>query len=334
MPRLSYAIHCQYSGVQIATLDYEIVAGHMPYLSHWDNMVAMHPIFSLSQAKLLAFARSEWNRLAKKSEDNEATQGEETLLRICFLAVLHSLGSIVQEAPSLPPIAVVQSNMLKLFNLSAWKYYLQSKRFEFPEFKINRFNSNDRFENISYYIDACFQVKQDYEDGINDLVEQEKIIQAEKALKALRNSWIVPVSNKQLFRWIKAHLPERYQNDVWMETIFCGSEQKILAFDKDEIEMLEHIIVGECPGGNAIMFAVRKRLDQIMQIYVDNKEAFTVDFAEFDLDSSLQAARDSSKAPQSIEAPKQSDFASKALFIRANALFYLQQRKAEEGGSL
>lgn len=327
MTRLQYQITCKFSGLHIGTLDYEIVAGHMPYLSHWDNMVALHPVFSLSTAKLLSFARGEWSRLAKAADDGQATQHEENLLRVCFLAVLHSLECITQEAPSLPPLHIVQNNMNALFKLAYWRHYLNSKRFSFPEFKINRFNNNDRFENLNHYIDACFKVKEDYEKGLNDLVEAEKVAAADRALKALRDNWVTPVSNKQLFRWIKAHLPEKYQNDLWMQALFCGSDKQILVYDKDEIELLEAIITEECPHGTAILNAVRNRIAEIWQVFTDHKEAFTVDFEELDLDSTMQNARAVSSAPLSTEAPKQSDYPSKALFIRANALFYLQQRK-------
>jgi hypothetical protein len=207
--RLTYNITCKYSGLQIGVLEYDTVAGHMPYLSHWDNMVALHPVFSLSTGKLMAFARSEWNRLAKASEDEQTTQVEDNILRVCFLAVLHTLGSIKQEVPALPPLHVVQSNMSRLFAIAYWHHYLDSQRFKFPAYKINRLNKNAGFDGIKDYIDLCFDIKRDYEQGVDDLVEKEKALAAEKALKALRDSWVVPVSNKQLWRWVRAHLPSK-----------------------------------------------------------------------------------------------------------------------------
>lgn len=334
MTTLKYALHCKFSGLYIGSLDYLVVAGHMPYLSHWDNMTALHPVFSFPRAKLLAFARSEWNRLSKPVADGEATESEGNMLRVCFLAVLHSLGSVKQDVPSLPPLEIVQDNMLPLFKLAFWHHYLDSKRFSFPEYKINKINANYKFDNIHHYIDACFKVKEDYDNGMDDLVEQEKLNAAEKALKALRNSWVTPVSNKQLWKWVTAHLPSKYQADAsgWMSTLFLGSEKTILTYlgddtdAKQEIELLEHIILSECPPGTAILVAVRNRIEQIYTIYRDNKEAFTVDFADYEDSEPLQALRAASKAPESLVAPKPSDFASKALYIRANALFYLQQR--------
>ena len=325
---ISHNLHCQYSGLYIGKLEMHTVAGHLPYLSHWKEMAARHPVFSLSENKLLAFARGEWNRLAKRAADEQATDQEEAILRVCFLAVLHTLDSIKQECPSLPPMHIVQNNMSRLFALAYWHHYLDSKRFRFPSYKINKANANDRFEGISDYLDLCFEIKQDYEEGVTELQEQEKAAAADRAMKALRNSWIVPVGNKQLYRWVRAHLPTKYEADAqgWMSTLFMGSERTICDFDKDDIKLLHEIILSECPKGNGIMNAVETRLTAIMNIYTDNKEAFSVDFEDFEDDAPLKALRSVSSAPNSMEAPQQKDFPNKVAFMRANALWYLQQR--------
>jgi hypothetical protein len=320
---LSYRIHCKYSGVQIATLEYATVAGHMPYLSHWDNMTALHPVFSLSTSKLLAFSRAEWNRLARAAVNDETTDAETTMLQVCYLAVLHSLGSIKQEASALPPLYVVQSTINTLFDLAYWHHNLASQRFKFPEYKLNSLNANTKFESIRYYLDACIDVRADYEAGVSDLVEKEKIRIAEATLISLRNSWIVPTSNKQLWNWVHANLPERYKGDIWMQAIFCGTEKTVLSYDKDEIELMTEIIEGECPAGSGIMHAVRVRLEAITAMWTEHKEAFTVDFTEYlpadETDTILMQA-----FPQ--QPPQEKDFLSKVAYIKARAKYYLQQR--------
>lgn len=325
--RINYVIHCQRSGVPIGNLNYVTCAGAMPYLSHWDEMVALHPIFSLETGRLLAFARSEWNRLAKKVEDEEADKRDSTMLQVAFLAVFHSLGSVDQQAPSLPPLHIVQSQMTRLFALAYWKFYLDSKRFAFPTFKINKLNANDRFENLGHYLDACFEIKSNYDKNINDLVEQEKVNAAEAALKKLRNSWIVPVGNKALYRWIRAHMPARYEADAqgWMSTLFCGNQSTILDFDDDETDLLEQIVCGECPAGTAIMHAVRERIEAIRKIQKDHREAFTVDFETFLTEEQVKQKEQNEEITVMAE-PKLEDFASKVLWIRAKATWYLQQR--------
>lgn len=321
--QLTHQIHCRFSGVLIGALSYEVVAGHMPYISYWNEMQAMHPAFSMPTSKLLAYARGEHNRLMRLSEDGEATAAQNQILQVCWLATLHSLGSIRQETVALPSIQVVQATMQKLFALAYWHWRLDSKRFGFPEFKINRLNSNDRFQNVSHYLDACFAIKEDYEAGISELEELEKARAAESALKALRNAWIVPVSKKALWQWVRAHLPEKHSADAqgWMGTIFLGSDRTVLDFDLDEIEMMEHIILGECPPGTGVLAAVRERIDAIKKVHIDRREAFSLDLTDFS--EIIQEAAGTLAAPK--PEPLRSDFPSTGSFLKARAAWWLGQ---------
>lgn len=312
--RIVFQLTCQYSGLPIGELSYNTIAGHAPWLSHWNGMQARHPIFSLEGAKLLAFTRGEWNRLSKASANGETSDAEDTLLRVSFLAVLHSLESVNQSLPGLPELHTVQNQMPRLFALAYWKLYLDSKRFCFPEYRVSKINANSDFKYVGDYLDVCFSIKDDYQHGVNDLIEKEKADAADRALKHLRNSWITPVSNKVLWRWIHANLDLKYKNDAWLQAIFCGSEKTILAYDKDEIQLLEEIIMSCCPAGTGPLKAVRERLEVISKIYVDNKEAFSVDFTEYE------------ETVEILVAPNKADFTSLGAFYKANAIFYLKTR--------
>lgn len=315
--RLSYNIHCRYSGIQIATLEYETCAGHMPYLSHWNEMTAVHPVFSLPAPKLLAFCRGEYDRIAQLSDPSPQ---EEALLRVAFLALLHSLESIKQEVASLPPWHIVQSQMPRVFVLVYWKHHLQSKRFAFPEFKINQFNNNDRFQNISYYIDACFERKADYEAGVKEADEKAKAKAAEEALRVLRSAWIVPNNKRELWRWVRAHLPQRYQADAegWMGTLFLGNDSTVIDFDADEVDMMQGIIEGECPAGTPILKAVRDRLDVIRDVINTAKHAFEVDYEQIEMPAVEE------------KEPKQADYPSMVAFVQARAKWFLAQQKRKQ----
>lgn len=325
----THKIFCKLTGLQIGSLDLLTEAGKTPYIKAWESTIVEHPIFSLSIPQRLAFARAEWRRLAKASRDGDTTEREDTILRVSFLAVLHALGNIKQDVPALPDLSIVQTHMSQLFALAYWKMYLDSPRFKFPAYRICRANSNIGFQNIGAYLDLCFEVKDDYEECIESAGEELKLQEAEDALAKLRSNWAIPVANKDLWKWVRAYLPAKYEADAqgWMATIFLGKEKAILQFEKSEILLLQDIIVSECPPGTGMMHAVSARLNEIEKIYTDNKEAFTVDFEDFDLDTPMQQARAASSAPLSTEAPKEKDFAKKVDFIRAQALWYLQQRK-------
>jgi hypothetical protein len=319
--KLTHIIHCMYTGIPIGVLEIQTAVGHLPYLSHWTEMQAAHPFFSLPTGKLLAHARKEYERLAKASKDSESSAAEDKILQILFVAVLHTFGAVRQEAPALPEIEVVQELMPRLFKLAYWKHLLESKRFRYPEWKITQLNANTKFENIRYYIEACEDVRIDYERGVDDVIEKAKLLATEEALRKLRNQWLVPIGKRALWKWVFSYLASsQYGADAtgWISTLFLGNEKTQLDFDPDETDLMQEMIESTCPGGNGIMKAVRDHIAAIRKNQVDIKEAFTVDFGALVEDSPLI---------QETE-PKLEDFSSKVAWIKARAGWYLRQRKA------
>lgn len=321
-------LYCQLSGLQIGTLTLTgASAGYVPYIRNWDRLTIRHPIFSMEPARLLAFSRTMWRQ---HGNEDASTDNQQTL-RICFLAVLHSLDCIEQEVPALPPLWVVQANFKALFSLAFWKYALESQRFKFPTYKINKRNNNSDFREIRTYLDLCFQIKEDYSNNVRQRDEADKLERAAKAEKKLRSSWVTAVSNRELWAWVQSQLADtKYQSDAsgWMATIFLAkTDRAITQFDKDEIALFDEIIQSECSSDNGMMFAVRARIDEVKKIWSDTKEAFEVDFEDFDVDSELIVARSISTNAASTEEPKEKDYPNKVLWIRAKALWYLQTRK-------
>ena len=328
---LKHAIYCRLSGIQLAVLEYPATIGHPAYAKSWSESILVHPIFSLPVPKLLAFARGEFTRHGKQAaiSDIEATQ-----LQVAFLAILHSFGSIVQTTPAIPPLYIVQNNMQRLFELAYWQNALESKSFAFPQLRIAKRNANTDFLHIADYLDLCEEAKKTWADRLSDIEEEARAAAAERALKQLRNIWISPVTNKQLFDWIRANLPKQYEPDAsgWLQTLFLGSEKVILSFEKADIQLMDDIIQTSCPVGTGFMKLCRARLDEILQIYTDNKEAFTVNFADYEIDGDLAIAEDGEPAAPLalLVPPNQKDFVSKVAFIQANAQYYLQCRAREQ----
>jgi hypothetical protein len=341
----THALKCSLSGLVIGSLTVSTVAGHLPYLRHWDDALAKHPVFSLPQTKLLAFARHQWKTVAKSSLDGEASKQQEQLLQVTYLAVLHSLGSVQQNTPALPPLHIVQTTMSKLFALSYWFHALESARFRFPKFKLHTVNSNEQFQNIADYFQICFDIKAGYEKNTDDAVEQHKLKAAERAAKALRSTWIAPVSKKELWRWVTANLTAKYKPDAegWMKTVFLGNERAVLNFEVEDTDYMIQAIMGDCPKGTGMMKKVEERLNEIRQIQIDNKEAFTVDFDEFfDPDAPIEKlstvvnganSSDNQQATVSTEEPKREEYESVSLWIKAKAIWYLRNRAIAQRNS-
>lgn len=315
---LTQIIRCMYTGAAIGELTVITAVGHLPYVSHWKEMQAAHPLFSLPSGKLLAHARSEYTRLLKQETISDA---EEANLRILFVAVLHTFSAIKQEAPVLPSIEQVQELMPRMFKLAYWKHLLESKRFKFPEWKITHLNANTKLENLKYYLEACEGMREDYERGIDDVIEQAKLKATEEAMKKLRNTWVVPIGKKALWRWVFSYMASsQYSADAqgWISTLFLGNERTQLDFDTDETDLMQEMIESTCPGGSGILSAVRAHIAAIRKNQTEVKEAFTVDFGDFVEDKPTFEPE-----PE----PKEKDFPSKAAWIKARAVWWLRNRK-------
>jgi hypothetical protein len=282
-PILKHRIRCKFSGLQIGELSVTTAAGAMAYVSYWDKCLAYHPVFSLSTDKLLKFAKYEWDRLAQRAADQEATQEESDILCVSYLAMLHRLDSLRQDVPALPRLSIVQDTIERLFDLAYWKWHVESASFAFPTLHISKLNGNADFGNIGDYLDICLERRTDYEAQIDDAKEQEKVRAAQRAIKALASEWITPVSKKTLWAWVRAHLPEKYQADGqgWLNTLFLGGSAAIIEFDEDEIDLAEEIITASCPIGTGIMLAVRARLDAIRSTWSQYHKAFEIEMSDF-----------------------------------------------------
>lgn len=319
--QLLYPLNCTRTGVPLGTLSLVVSGGHMPYLSHWQEQICYHPFFSMEQHKLISFMRDEWNRLSKEIVNESITERESHNLRVGFVALLYSLGSIRQDqgVTILPALGIVHSNLESLTSLAYWKHYLDSKRFIFPEYHFSRVNGNANLEHIHNYLEDCWEKKREYESGLNDVQEREKVRIAEKAILAIRNTFLKPPSKKLLWQWVKGNLPKKWEPDAegWMGTIFLGSAATAMDFDLDEIELMEEIIVSSCPIGNSVMFAVRERIDEIKKSYRDHYDTFTIEEEGLDFIAAIKVDQE-----RTVE-PKQENFPTKAQFFVARAKWQL-----------
>lgn len=285
--KVRHIVRCARTGLFVAELDYLVVAGIMPYLSHWNDMVALHPVFSMEHSKLIRFASDEWRRLAKKAADDEISDAESNVLRVTFLALLHALDCVKQdkEIQCLPPLHIVYSQMPKLMALSYWKFYLESKRFQFPTYHIAKINDNASFKHIADYLDLCFEIKNDYEMKKHTAEEEAKLKAAQEAVKLLNDVWVSPPSKKALWKWIVPQLAHtKWQPDTegWLNTLFLGGSSIIVHdFDKEDILLMEEIIMSGIEAGTGMGKFVQGRIDTIKRTWEQYHETYEVDLADF-----------------------------------------------------
>ncbi len=334
---LRHKIRCKFTGLVIGTLEIQTTAGAIPYLSHWNECVAYHSIFSLGTHKLLDFTRNEWKRLSNKEIESEISASEAENLCVAYLAVLHTLDCIKQDVPCVPPLVVVQSTISKLFNLAYWKWKLESERFKFPTLHISKFNHNDDFSNIDDYLELCFSIRTEYEKNVREAEEKEKIRAAEEAMIALNNTWVTPASKRVIWQWVRAHLPSEFESDAqgWLSTLFLGGSAAIIDFEKEDIALAEEIITASCPIGTGIMYAVRQRLKAIRAVWEEHHESYAVDLEDFADNANLFVNGVQVQAPHPGPEPVRSNFPTNAGFLIANARWQIAKAAfVKQGGIL
>ena len=318
--KLHHPLYCNYTGVQLGILDLTLTAGHVPYMSHWNEMVCHHPLFSLQQHHLCKHMQTEWERLSQLIADEVATDLETTNLRVGFVALLHNLGSIQRDRGivGLPSILTVQTNLKNLIGLNYWQSYLASKRFTFPSLHISQLNNNVALDDIRDYLTACWEQKANYEKNINDAQELERSKLAERALIAIRESWIKPAGKKLLWQYCLGYLQGQYAADAagWMRTLFLGTSNNIINFDYDELVLMEEIIFSSIPTGS-IAFAVRERVNQIQQDWKNHYDAFQIE------ESHEEYVQELKQELQEQPEPQEKDFSSKAMYYVARAKWQL-----------
>jgi hypothetical protein len=325
---ITHVIYCKRTGVKIGSLDLFITAGTLPYMSNWSETICLHPLFSLSYEKLSIFMQDEWNRLAQLSAEKDIGEDEAENLRVGYLALMYFLGDIKQEVPTLPPLHIVQNTLPGLHTLTAWRHFLESKKFAFPRIVLAKRNRNEHFENMHEYLLACFEVKEAYEKRIVEEVEKEKIRRAQEVLAAMNSIWVTPVSRRMLWRWVRAHLPEKYQPDAegWLGTLFLGGSAAIVDFEKEDIELAEEIIVSSCPAGTGAMKLVRERLNKILEVWKQEHEAWEVDWESVGEKPIFVNAK---KVPLAHpgEEPKPESFENRTKFVQAHARWTIAMKK-------
>lgn len=315
-------LYCRYSGLLIGSLEVKTVAGALPYLSYWNDSLVCHPIFSLGAGRLLKFVEDEWRRIQKRPTEEDLTADEAELLQVSYLALLHSLECVKQDIPALPSLDIVRLTIEPLFKLAHWKWYLEGKIFlKFPVMHINKLNKNSDFNNIGHYLDACFDVKRNYEKNVKDADEKAKIKAAHDALVSLNNTWITPPSKRILWTWIKTHIDSKYKADTegWLSTLFLGGSNAIIEFEEEDIDLAEEIIEAACPGGTGVLSAIRARLRQIRTIWDKHNNMWEVHLEDHAINANIYVNGIKVLAPDPGAEPKREEFIKVASFFVAQA---------------
>lgn len=325
-------IICPRTGLVIGAITVEKVAGFTPFLKEWDNTIVLHPLFSLTPIAMLNFAKNTWLSFCGLTEEQAAnkslTDRQEQLLQVSALAMLHQLTEVDQQIPWLPSLADVSSCWTQILQLSYWKHYLESKRFQFPRLRINKLNNGI---SLHSFLQDCWAVKKDYESKVRERDEIEQLKVKDAAVKAVRDELAgkAPRSKKLLWRWFITNMPAKYDRDIngWMWELFdAETDEELDEFTLADIDLFEEIVLSELELGSTLSHAFLDRIATKRK-----KLATKKDFEILIPESITQGKQDGTIS--AVE-PKKADFPNNVKFIIAHAKWKLAYASSQASGAL
>jgi hypothetical protein len=337
-------IYCSRTGVAIATMELLQQAGRLPYLLHWKDSQAYHPLFSLSQQQLLTWTRKNWNQLFRSHTVDRVTDVQRQQFQIAFMAILHSLNCIDQKIPALPDFHIVITNMQRLLELAYWYNYLDSKRFKFPTYRINKLNGNSTLMEIGTYFDICDSVRHDWETSKEARFEDAKLEAARRAEKAVRGSHVRAISKKALWNWLLSSLAsnnsKKYSLPEWVEwkedaaKLWFASENAQLQYSLDDVTAIEDVFIVECTLGTTVSHAFTEELNKIRSNISNHLKVFEIDWSatrnvnaasRVDVEGNQLVEQEAPEKPGAE--PSLNGFNSRTDYIRAKAKWDISCRQ-------
>lgn len=330
-------LYCQRTGVAVATFNLLQQAGKLPYLTQWKESQALHPLFSLPQAQLLAWTRKNWNTLFRGDTIDRTTEVQRQQFCIAFLAILHSLKCIDQQVPALPNFNTVNTNMQRLLELAYWFNFLDSKKFKFPTLRISKLNSNTALSDIGTYLDICESCKHDYEISKDAQAQEAKLEAAQRAEKAVRGSHVKAVSKKALWNWFMSSLAannsKKYELPEWQEwketseKLWFANENQQLQYALDDVDSIEEVFILECSLGTIVSHAFKSELQKIRSNIHNHLKVFEIDWVatmpqeprRVSADGVHVNAVENVAPPAPGEEPQLHQFFNRTDYIRAHA---------------
>lgn len=332
-------IYCQRSGIAIAQVRTLCVDG-FPFIKSMDGLL-YHPIYNKNLDSLLALLRKDLQ--AAKEADWILSESAAQHAALCMSAILYKLGALQDDYACLPCDKVVIGSGNRLLALTNWYHHATSKRLQLPRYRPHRDNLNVGWDNLSGWLEACEEVRTVWETGkdANKKAAELTELTAKTQLSVRTKRNDLPGT----WNWIAVQLSGNYPDgrihtwkDLWMNG---DIEQENWCLD--DVEDLMFAITECCDVGNEVMHYVSNRIKHLKEMIRDFYSSFTIlstrsgdASAHPDLTEAERAKEKeffseiddrASKLTELPPEPQRKDFASMALFIKAQAQHRLLVRR-------
>ena len=332
-------IYCQRSGIAIAQVRTLCVDG-FPFIKSMEGLL-YHPIYNKNLDSLLALLRKDLT--AAREANWILSESAAQHAALCMSAILYKLGALQDDYACLPCDKVVIGSGNRLLALVNWYHHATSKRLQLPRYRPHRDNMNIGWDNLSGWLEACEDVRNTWETGkdANKKAAELTELTAKTQLSVRTKRHDLPGT----WNWIAVQLSGNYPDgrirtwkDLWMNG---DIEQENWCLD--DVEDLMFAITECCDVGNEVMHYVSSRIKHLKEMIRDFYSSFTIlstrsgdANAHPDLTEAERAKEKeffseiderASKLTELPPEPQRKDFASMALFIKAQAQHRLLARR-------
>jgi len=342
--QLTKVLHCSRSGLPLATINLCIVEGYGPFLEKFQETALLHPFYGMHQTVLL-----------KKLEDSltqagmlewELSTQQQQRLQLLVSALMWHLDSVKQDRPCLPSFQVATGSAHRLLKLSTWFWHISSQRLSFPRYSVSARNSNLQWENFSAWLDSAFEVKAQWANKSRELRKEAELRQTQETLDALKKHHIYRrLDLRKVWKWIYIQCEWKIpagRLTTW-EPLFLEGDLKAHEWLAEDVHDLQNAIIDCCDLGNEIMYFIRERLTSILTLIRDYYGSFTLvgasskdTFGESSHGPTEQEVEFLSNFDSKVEVlqtlptePQRKDFATTALFLKAQANWNITKRRWE-----
>ena len=332
-------IYCQRSGIALAQVRTLCVDG-FPFIKSMEGLL-YHPIYNKNLDSLLALLRKDL--IAAREADWTLSDAAAQHAALCMSAILYKLDALQDDYACLPCDKVVIGSGNRLLALTNWYHHATSKRLQLPRYRPHRDNMNVGWDNLSGWLEACEEVRNTWETGkdANKKAAELTELTAKTQLSVRTKRNDLPGT----WNWIAVQLSDTYPDgrirtwkDLWMNG---DIEQENWCLD--DVEDLLFAITECCDVGNEVMHYVSGRIKHLKEMIRDFYSSFTIlstrssdANAHPDLTDAERAKEKeffseiddrASKLTELPPEPQRKDFASMALFIKAQAQHRLLVRR-------
>lgn len=339
---LTREITCKRSGVLLASLHIHLFEGQLAYLDSHTESIYLHPFYRLAPVVLIKKLEDSLHR----AQESGWIQSHKEQERLCLLtsALMHALDCIKQDRATLPTYVVASASAGRLLGLAKWFFFLSTQRLEFPVYSISGKNENLGWENFKHWLDAAYQIREDWASKRRQLDQDAKKRAHEASMKEVFSESYRRVDTKKVWNWVHIQLADHFAPGrlETFKSLFLEGDLNAHEWLLDDVEDVKIALVQHCDIGNEIMHFINKRLDGIRALIKDFHSSFTLlgtkESGTFGGEGQTPEEAlflgEFDRRVEALEelppAPTREGFATQGLFLKAQAQWNILSRRFQQ----